>query len=69
MSKGKRMSISLSGDSAAMLDELATGQGISINEALRLAIATEAYFYKAKADGAKVLIQTPEGEIKEVIFR
>jgi Ribbon-helix-helix protein, copG family len=40
------ISISLSGNTAELLEFLATSQGISQNEAIRRAISTEAYFLK-----------------------
>lgn len=66
---GKRMSVSLSSDIAHLLAFLATSQGITQNEALRKAIATEGYLQKEIAQGTKVLLQKPDGEIREVIFR
>lgn len=65
----KRMSISLSGDAARLLDFLAESQGISQNEALRRAIATEAYLLEERLNGSKVLLQKSDKEIREVIFR
>jgi hypothetical protein len=65
----KRMSISLSGDTAELLEFLAESQGISQNEAIRRAIATDVYFIKERLDGSRVLIQKPDKEIREVLFR
>ena len=65
----KRMSISLSGDIARLLEFLADSQGISQNEALRRAIATEAYLLQERQQGTKVLLQKPDKEIREVLFR
>ncbi|HEY9798722.1 MAG TPA: ribbon-helix-helix protein, CopG family [Leptolyngbyaceae cyanobacterium] len=65
----KRMSISLSGDIARLLEFLAESQGISQNEALRKAIATEAYLLQERQQGTKVLLQKPDKEIREVLFR
>jgi hypothetical protein len=61
----KRMSISLSGDTAELLES----QGISQNEAIRRAIATDVYFTKERQEGSKVLLQKPDKEIREVVFR
>ncbi len=68
-SEPKRLSISLSGDAAKLLEWLAKAQGISQNEVIRKAIATEAYFYKEQAEGTTVLIQKADKEIREVVFR
>jgi hypothetical protein len=65
----KRMSISLSGDIVELLEFLAERQGISQNEAIRRAIATDVYFLKERLEGAKVLIQKSDKEIREVVFR
>jgi hypothetical protein len=65
----KRMSITLSGDSAHVLEFLSKSQGITQNEALRKAIATEAYIRQEVMQGATVLLQKPDGEIREVVFR
>jgi hypothetical protein len=63
------MSISMSGDVAQLLEFLAETQGVSQNEALRKAIATEAYLLEERLQGSKVLLQKPDKEIREVIFR
>lgn len=65
----KRMSVSFSGDVARMLEYLAETQGISQVEALRKAIATEAYLLQERMHGSKVLLQKPDKEIREVLFR
>lgn len=65
----KRMSISLAGDAAQLLEFLSKSQGITQNEALRKAIATEAYIREEIMQGTKVLLQKPDGEIREVVFR
>ncbi|MCC5609784.1 ribbon-helix-helix protein, CopG family [Nostoc sp. CHAB 5834] len=65
----KRMSISLPGDIARLLQYLADTQGISQNEALRKAIATEAYLLDERQQGTKVLLQKANKEIREVLFR
>lgn len=66
---GKRLSISLSDDAANLLEFLAQTQGITQNEALRRAIATEAYLLEERMQGTKVLLQKPDKEIREVLFR
>ncbi|AFZ61451.1 DUF2188 domain-containing protein [Anabaena cylindrica FACHB-243] len=65
----KRMSITLSGDIANLLEYLASSQGITQNEALRKAIATEGYLLEERQQGSKILIQKPDKEIREVLFR
>ncbi len=65
----KRMSVTLPTDVAEMLEFLATNQGISQNEAIRKAIATEAYFQKEIKQGSTVLIMNSDKSVKEVVFR
>lgn len=65
----KRISVSLSADAAQLLEYLAQTQGITQNEALRKAIATEAYFLREMKEGSKVLLQKPDKEVREVVFR
>jgi hypothetical protein len=65
----KRMSIGLSGETVELLEFLAQSQGISQNEAIRRAIATDVYFLKERLEGSKVLLQKSDKEIREVLFR
>jgi hypothetical protein len=65
----KRMSISLSADAVQMLEYIAKSQGLTQNEALRKAIATEAYLLREMAQGSKVLLQKADKEVREVVFR
>ncbi len=67
--KTKRMSITLTGDSTEYLEFLSNSQGITQNEALKKAIATEVYIRKHTMLGVKVLLENPDGEIREVVFR
>lgn len=66
---GRRLSISLSDDAANLLEFLAKTQGITQNEALRKAIATEAYLLEERMQGTKLLLQKPDKEIRELLFR
>lgn len=65
----KRMSVTLSGDAAKWLESLAESQGITQTEALRKAIATEAYIQREISEGSKILVQKADKEIREVVFR
>jgi metal-responsive CopG/Arc/MetJ family transcriptional regulator len=65
----KRMTISLNDETAEMLDYLATSQGISQNEALRRAIATERYLKEELQGGNRILVQKSNNEIRELVFR
>jgi predicted transcriptional regulator len=65
----KRMSVTLSGDAARLLEQLAESQGITQTEALRKAIATESYLQQEVNSGSRILLQKADKEIREVIFR
>lgn len=65
----KRMSISLTGQAAEVLDTLATSQDITQNEALRKAIGTEAYIRNEIAKGSRVMIIRADGKEVDVVFR
>ncbi|TAE58814.1 MAG: CopG family transcriptional regulator [Nostocales cyanobacterium] len=66
---GKRISVLMTDEAAELLQYLAEMQGISKSEALRKAIATEAYFLKERKNGSQILLQKPNEKIREVIFR
>ena len=68
-SPGKRISVSLPEETARLLEAIANNQGISQNEAIRRAIATEAYLRQAATEGYKFLLQNQEKEIREIVFR
>lgn len=63
------MSISLSEAEIIDLKGLASSQGISQNEALNKAIATEIYIRKHTTLGGKVLLKRVDESIVEVVFR
>jgi hypothetical protein len=65
----KRRSLNLFSDTVEFLEYLAEEQGISDNEAIRRAIATEAYFLKERRNNSKILIQDANGDVREVVFR
>lgn len=66
----KRMSLTLSVDAVEKLEWLAKVQGgISLNEAIRRAIATEGYIRKEIEADSKLLVQKSNGDIRELVFR
>ena len=65
----KRMSVSLPPDTAALLEQLAQSQGITMVEAIRKAINTEAYLQGEIRKGCKVQLVAADGTIKEIVFR
>jgi hypothetical protein len=65
----KRISLNLSGDIAELVEYLAKSQSVTVNEAIRRAIVTEAYIYREREHGSTVLIKKPSEEVREVVFR
>jgi Ribbon-helix-helix protein, copG family len=66
-SREKRMTIYLSKELADKLEQLSYGLGISKVEALRRAIATEAYLRKEIDNGGTLLIKNGSN-IKEIVL-
>ncbi|MCV2885734.1 hypothetical protein OE749_13630 [Aestuariibacter sp. AA17] len=51
------------------IQEAASTQGITTQEFIRRAIGTELYLMKEHANGSRVLIQTKDNEVKEIVLR
>lgn len=69
MTEPKRMSIALTGENQKSLDFLTRSQDISATEAIRRAIATEAFFRQQIEKGEAILIERPNGERIQLVFR
>lgn len=65
----KRISVTLPADILEKLEFLTKAQSITQNEAIRRAIATEAFFFEERQEGSKVILQKPSKELHTVIFR
>lgn len=65
----KRTTITLDDATSGLLDFLARSQDISQNEAIRRAIATEAYIQQEIQEGSIILVQKSNKEIREIVFR
>lgn len=50
------------------LDEITQATRLERNEAIRKAIATEAFIQRNLREGAKILIEMPDGSVKQVEF-
>jgi hypothetical protein len=59
----------LSDDIFTVLKTLSQEQSCSMEDVLRRAIAGELYFWKERQAGGTILIQKPDKEIREVMFR
>jgi hypothetical protein len=49
-------------------EDLQTLQRITMTDALRLALQTEDYVYGTRQRGEKILVEKPDGSLREVIF-
>lgn len=67
--QSKRVSVSLPIDVIDMLDKIANRHAITMTDAIKRAIATEAYIEDEINEGSKVLIQKSDNTLREVVFR
>ena len=65
----KRVSVSLPLDTIEQLDKIANRHGITMTDAIRRAVATEAYLDNEIQENSKILIQKSDNSLIEVIFR
>lgn len=66
----KKMTITFSEEVAEELKEMAESQGLSMNEVLRRALATEKYLLQAVRSGHRVLIRDEASkETRELVLR
>ncbi len=65
----KRVSVSLALDTIEKLDKIASYHGITMTDAIRRAIATEAYIDSEIQENSKILIQKSDNSLIEVVFR
>lgn len=65
----KRMSVALPPEVAALLEQLATTQGVTQVEALRMAIKTEAFLQGEIRVGCKVVLVGSGSTQRELVFR
>ena len=68
-SQTKRVSVSLPLDTIEKLDKIASRHGITMTDAIRRAIATEAYIDNEIQEDSKILIQKSDNSLIEVVFR
>jgi Ribbon-helix-helix protein, copG family len=68
-SVAKRVNVSLSEETIALLQGIARRRGVSMTEAVRIAIKTEDYIEQQIESGGKILIEKPDKTMREVVFR
>jgi uncharacterized protein (DUF1778 family) len=64
----EKLTIRLSGDAMQKVRSLASRRGISINEFMRRAISTEAFFLERSLRGARIYVEETGRTTKEVVF-
>jgi hypothetical protein len=67
--KGHRFNVNFSEGAYRDLTTLAERKGKTMSEVLRDAVALERWFDETTRDGNKVLVEQPDGKIREVIPR
>jgi hypothetical protein len=65
----RRIHADLGPDAYRDLDELARRLGKTKTEVLRDAVVLEKWFRQAQLDGSKILVETKDGRIREVVPR
>lgn len=64
----KRVTVTLGQADQDRLDEIATKERVSKNDAIRRALATEAFVTRTLAAGRKLLVEDPDGTVREIEF-
>jgi predicted DNA-binding protein len=65
----KRLNVSFSSSTYQALEELAEKKGTSMAEVLRDAIQLEKYVDDTRAEGGKILVERPDGKVRELVIR
>ncbi len=69
MTKSHRFNVNFSDGAFRDLSTLAERKGTTMSEVLRDAIALERWFDETRRAGNKVLVEQPDGSIREVVPR
>lgn len=64
----KRISLDVSADVYAQLEELKKRRGGSMAEVFRHAIGTETFLEREVQKGSKVLLQDPSGAFRQIVW-
>lgn len=65
----KRVTVNLRQSDLEILEELAKKGDLRPNEVFRQAIATEEWIQRKRDEGFKLLVEDPDGNIREIEFR
>jgi Arc/MetJ-type ribon-helix-helix transcriptional regulator len=63
----QRVNVNFSEQAYQTLQDLANRSGKSMSDVLREAIALKAWFDKERAEGSRILVERPNGQVREVI--
>lgn len=63
----RRVNVNFSEQAYRALEDLSTHTGKSMSEVLRDAIALKVWFHETLAQGNRVLVEKPNGSIREVL--
>lgn len=66
--ESKRVSVTLRRTDRDRLDQIIDETKLPTNDAIRHALATEAFILRAMREGSKILIETSDGRTREVEF-
>jgi hypothetical protein len=69
VAQGHRFNVNFSDAAFRDLNRLAERKGKNMSEVLRDAIALERWFDETRSSGSKVLVEQPDGRIREVVPR
>lgn len=69
VAKSHRFNVNFSDGAYRDLSSLAESKGTTMSEVLRDAIALERWFDETRREGSRVLVEQPDGSIREVVPR
>jgi hypothetical protein len=64
----KRVTVTLGEVDQERLDEIASTERVTKNDAIRRALATEHFVTRTLAAGRKLLVEDPDGTVREIEF-
>jgi len=67
--KSKRVNVNFSPSAYSTLEKLAEEKGKTMSEVLRDAIALEKWVTDLTKDGGAILVERPDGKVREIIRR
>jgi Ribbon-helix-helix protein, copG family len=65
----KKINVNFSPDAYAVLENLAEAKGKTMSEVLRDAIALEKWFAQTTKEGGRILVERPDGKVREIVPR